>query len=578
MKETKQLETKEEFRQLLRCILEPLKPWYTRSGIHVGDTASCYGPETVEMEAFLRPLWGLVPYWAGGGEATGLETRYVKGIAAGTDPQDPGYWGGFWDGDQRFVEMAALAYGLLLAPEVLWEPLSDQERKHLVTWLSAINRYRLPVCNWICFRVLVNIALRARGCAYDQRSLEEALEMVDSFYLGNGWYEDGDSHQKDYYVSFALHYYGLLYAYFCEKEDPVRAKKFKNRAEQFAKDFLYWFDEDGTALPYGRSLTYRFSQAAFFSACALAGVDPFPAGVLKGVLVRHINQWLQKPIFDHADLLTIGYGYPNLLMAEKYNAPGSPYWALKFFAVLALPDEAPFWQQPSAPLPQLEETRLLPEAKMLLWRYPNHTTAYVSGEMSSNDLGHFPEKYSKFAYDTKFGFCISRSALSLGEAAPDSMLAFVVDGFVYTRRGTLESKVDKQGVKSRWSPCKGITVFTQVEPTAHGHRRHHEVEVSFPCKAYDCAFAVATNVPGDNFGIRDQTAFSQNTQAFCSIRCEMGKGTPMLIGAEPNANLLHPMTRIPAICYELKPGRYEFATQIEATWTNEKEISHETTA
>lgn len=33
-----------------------------------------------------------------------------------------------------------------------------------------------------------------------------------------------------------------------------------------------------------------------------------------------------------------------LLIAQDYNSPQSPYWALKSFLVLALPSSHPFWQ------------------------------------------------------------------------------------------------------------------------------------------------------------------------------------------------------------------------------------------
>lgn len=36
--------------------------------------------------------------------------------------------------------------------------------------------------------------------------LEEYLEGLETFYLGEGWYQDGDSGQKDYYISFAIHF------------------------------------------------------------------------------------------------------------------------------------------------------------------------------------------------------------------------------------------------------------------------------------------------------------------------------------------------------------------------------------
>lgn len=39
-------------------------------------------------------------------------------------------------------------------------------------------------------------------------------------------------------------------------------------------------------------------------------------------------------MFDRDGILTIGYCYPQMYMAERYNAPGSPYWGMKSFCCL----------------------------------------------------------------------------------------------------------------------------------------------------------------------------------------------------------------------------------------------------
>ena len=318
------LNGKEDFRALLMEIIRPLLPYYTKekAGIALGVTATTYEQRTIRLEAFSRVLWGLVPFWAGGGSDAEFEEIYRKGLTAGTNPENAEYWGGFHAFDQRFVEMAAMAYGLILAPDKIWEPLTEKEKDNLADWLYGINDYELPVCNWVLFAVLVNIALKKLGRKYDAGKLEKYLDGAGSFYLGDGWYQDGDSGQKDYYVSFAIHFYSLFYAKVMEAEDPERCRLYKERAALFAKQFIYWFDEKGRALPFGRSLTYRFSQVSFFSACLMAGVEPFDVGVMKGLIVRHFCDWMKRPIFDGNDILTIGYGYPNLIMGERYNGPG----------------------------------------------------------------------------------------------------------------------------------------------------------------------------------------------------------------------------------------------------------------
>ena len=140
--------TRENFERLLFRYLDPLKLHYDPHGARVflaGGSAQ-YEDEVIPMEAWARPLWGLAPFWAGGGRSSDgfFESVYPAGLAAGTDPEHPEYWGTCRDHDQMFVEMAAIAYGLLLAPDVLWEPLSDLERDHVVTWLSQVNSHAFP--------------------------------------------------------------------------------------------------------------------------------------------------------------------------------------------------------------------------------------------------------------------------------------------------------------------------------------------------------------------------------------------------------------------------------------------------
>ncbi len=562
------LHSKQDFQNLLLEIITPLLPHYSEGGAELvlGVTATNYDQKAIRLEAFSRPLWGLVPLWAGGGSAPVFEELYRKGLAAGTNPNGKEYWGGFHAFDQRFVEMAAISYGLILAPEKLWNPLSEEEKDNLVNWLYGINEYELPICNWILFAVLVNIALKKLGRKYDAEKLEYYLDGANTFYLGDGWYQDGDSGQKDYYVSFAIHFYSLFYAKVMGEENPERSKLYKERAALFAKQFIYWFDEDGAALPFGRSLTYRFSQVSFFCACLMADVEPFPVEVMKGLIVRHMCDWMKKPIFDRNDILTIGYGYPNLVMGERYNGPGSAYWALKTFAMLMLPDEHPFWHVQAAPMPKLEKQLALPYADMLIHRYPKHVTAFAPGKYSPAGHGQTPAKYAKFAYDTRFGFNVAKSTCEVHEAAPDSMLAFYINGYVYVRRICEEFQITDTQVISKWIPYEGITVETIVEPTNEGHIRRHIIESERECVAYDSGFAVEIDVEGEKLVKEADLASVSNYYSSCQVKAVQGEGTGEIIVADPNTNLLHPMTRIPSICYRIPKGRSEIITEVKADY------------
>lgn len=562
------LNTKQDFTDLMHRILDPLLPCYSAGGarLHLGETGASYDQNAIELEAFSRPLWALAPFWLGGGSAPEFERIYQAGLDHGTDPAHPEYWGDTKDYDQCFVEMAAIACAILEVPEKAWEPLSHEARTHLAAWLGTINHHELPNCNWLFFRVLVNLALRSVDMPWDPALLEQDLQNAESWYIGDGWYSDGSPEvkpQRDYYIPWALQYYGVLYSVFAAKEDPERAARFRQRAMEFGSQFMTWFDADGAALPYGRSLTYRFGQCAFYSACIWAGLEPLPLPVMKGIIVRNLQWWMSKPIFDRSGVLTVGYCYPQFFMSERYNAPGSPYWGLKTFIVLGLPDDHPFWTAEAAPLPVQPGVTELPAAHLLMQRTPDgQVNAYAPAEVEQNEHGQFAEKYGKFVYSTRFGFSASRSYAELAQAAPDSMLAFLIGGQIFVRRHSQSFAVQDGKMVSTWSPFEGITVTTEVEPTEQGHIRRHTVVSDRACTAWDCGFAVAKFAPGFAARAEDRTALVANDRQRCEVRGETGAAE--IVDAWPNTSLYVTNTAIPAVKYDIPVGTTTLVTEVTA--------------
>lgn len=68
------LDSKKDFQSLLMDILRPLIPYYSgeKAELILGVTATNYDQKAIRLEAFSRPLWGLVPFWAGGRKRAGV--------------------------------------------------------------------------------------------------------------------------------------------------------------------------------------------------------------------------------------------------------------------------------------------------------------------------------------------------------------------------------------------------------------------------------------------------------------------------------------------------------------------------
>ena len=540
------LNTRAAAAELMFSILDPLKPYYSKhkAQLNLGATSAHYPNTDAWMEGFSRPLWGLGSYWGGGSDDAEWESIYTEGLIAGTDPDSDEYWGDCVPYDQKLVEMAAIAFTLLWTKDKLINRMTDRQRSNLFNWLRQINSNPCCNCNWRFFHVMVNVALKKQCTDYDGAGMEDSLQYLESCYVGDGWYRDGVDGMADYYIPFAMHFYGIVYAMFMKEDDPERCQRFIDRAMRFGRDFTYWFAENGAGMPYGRSLTYRFAQASFFSACAMAHIEPVPLGVMKGIIERHLDYWLKQPIFDHGHILTIGYCYPDLHMTETYNAPGSPYWAMKLFTILTLPENDSFWQTESLPLPKMEKLACFKAANMLIQRTDDgHAVLLPAGLLIGHVHTHTEEKYSKFAYSTKYGFSVAKALINVSEAAPDSVLCFEMDGHVFQRRTIDSYDVQADRIITEWSPFTGISVRTEVIPFDGGHRRIHIIDSQYDCTAYDSGFAEPVD------------------EDHCTAKCLSGNGEAYTIYTAPNTNLVCTKTRIPSVKYEIKRGRCTVETE-----------------
>ncbi|WP_438445384.1 DUF2264 domain-containing protein [Gorillibacterium sp. sgz5001074] len=560
---TNPLLTRQDLAAALKGLCGSVQPYYSEgfARLELAGSGAAYPPRIAGFEGFSRLLWGLAPLLAGGGFYEHW-SRHLTGIKNGTDPQHEEYWGDLNDYDQRLVEMAAFGLSLVLAPEAVWEPLSEREKSNLAAWLTQINRCKLWDCNWLFFAVLVNLGLRSVGQPYDRERMEECLTALDAYYLSDGWYSDGDGGHCDYYGPFAIHYYGLFYAKVMEKEDPERSRLYKSRAEEFARDFIHWFAEDGSALPYGRSLSYRFAMSSFWGMAVYAGIEPFPIGVMKGLLLRNLRWWFQRPIFHTDGTLTVGYAYPNLIMAENYNSPGSPYWAFKSFLPLALGEDHPFWTAEELPMPDLPPVSVQKPPHLVLLRRDSdrQVLAFNSGHPSSNEHTHTSAKYEKFVYSNVFGFSVPRAEWGLAQGAFDSMLALSEGDNLYrVKRRTEASEVSGEMVYAVWRPWSDVSVRTWILPGLPWHVRIHRIESGRPLDAADGGFALGLEdspyhtsrgqVTESDAAVSVRTVFGT-----CAAAVLWGNGAPALVQPHSNTSVMFPRTVIPTVKVSLETG------------------------
>ena len=253
-------QTRADFKSASIALLRALKPYQSSGGARIRlplVTGTHFDDVAAQLEGFARALWAIAALMHASSvteeEFKELIEPYVNGLANGTNPEHPEYWGPVVLRDQRMVEMEIISFALLAAPDAMFGPQTDEAKHNITEWLKTINGKDFPTTNWLWFRVITNLAL-IKVCGVPHENVVDAmkadLDLMDQFYLGDGWAADGiwsdEGRQADYYSgSFAIQFSQLIYAKMAHDIDPERCERFKSRAKQFTLSFWRYFDTNG---------------------------------------------------------------------------------------------------------------------------------------------------------------------------------------------------------------------------------------------------------------------------------------------------------------------------------------------
>ncbi len=544
------LSSRDDLAKAVIDLFNPLLACFSAGGarVQLGATGAIFDYPAAELEGFARPLWGIVPLAAGGYDFPHWDL-YRRGLANGTNPAHPEYWGDTADRHQRLVELAAIGFALAMVPEHIWEPLAETDRKTVTVYLLAAREREFVDNNWKFFRVLIDLGLERVGVEFDTAKTHAYLDEIEAFDIGNGWYRDGPVRRVDHYIPFAMHFYGLIYTVLA-KDDEARKKRLIERSRVFARDMRHWFGPDGASLAFGRSQTYRFAAGGFWGALAFSGLQALPWPEIKGYYMRHIRWWSKRPIADRDGVLSVGYCYPNLLMSESYNSPCSPYWALKFFLPLALPADHPFWTAEETRSEEFAEPVSLPEPGMVAFHTPGNVVVLSSGQQHDRMRGA-QEKYSKFVYSTRYAFNVEADDRHFAAAAFDGMLGLSDDGVHFRTRETMEEAlIAGDCLYSRWRPWAGVEIETWLVPHNPWHIRLHRIRTPRALQTSEGGFAIERA----DFN-RDRTEAGE-CRAVCYGQSDTSVIVDLSLGARreglchqaiANTNLIHARTLVPQL-------------------------------
>lgn len=310
------------------------------------------------LEAFGRLISGIAPFLELPDDNTpeGLIRKRLKqqaqqSIAHAVDPNSPDYlyWGP--DTPQPLVDAAYFAQALISAPKALWEPLSAETKENVIKAFKTIRKIKPFNNNWLLFAAMCESFLLKIGEDVVTERIDKAIDTIQKWYIGDGWYSDGPKFHFDHYDGYVIH--PMLVETLRQNIAKGRRSKEEydqayRRMQRYASFQERYISPEGTYLVVGRSSTYR--AGAFWPLVMLAYEDGLPKEVTPEQ-VRCALTLVLKRLFIPSTFkngwLTLGLvGDKQTELSDYYSNTGSMYITSLVFWPLGLPAEHRFWSGP----------------------------------------------------------------------------------------------------------------------------------------------------------------------------------------------------------------------------------------
>lgn len=330
------------------------------------------------------------------------------------DPTNPGYIQHLKGGpSQTLVEFGALALSLTVMPEIIWEPLTQQEKDALAALMLSYGNGPTIGSNWRFFNIFVMSFFKEHGYTVKDNYLNELLQKSLDQYRGCGWYNDSPAY--DYYSMWAFQMYGMIWAhYYGDKFNPEAGRQFVDNFRDLIPNYPYMFAEDGKMNMYGRSITYRIATVVPFPLMGWLNDPSVNYGWMRRIASSTILQFLENPALLKDRVPTLGFYGAFEPAVQIYSCRGSVYWMGKVFLGLLLPADNPFWtaiENNGAWEKELKPDRVynkfMEGSNTLVTNYPNSGSSEIRAwchETVAKDWQKFrsTENYNKLSYNTAF--------------------------------------------------------------------------------------------------------------------------------------------------------------------------------
>ena len=325
------------------------------------ESNSLEGEKFACLEAFARVFNGISSWLELGPDSSEegqIREEYIKltlkAISNAVNPNSNDYIF-IVQPKQSLVDVALFAQGLLRAKNQIWLNLPMDIQARIIRELKNTRTIAPYENHWLLYTAMIEAALLEFTGECDKERLTYGIHKFrDEFYIGDGVYSDGKSHEAGYINSLFIHpmlndilavmrKYGLSEGELLDVQ-LMRSSRLSSQLERY-------ISPEGTYPLIGKYLTYRCGVFHLLSQAALLKILPRnvnPAQVRSALTKVLVNQFKDNQNFNSEGWLIVGLNGSQLELAEDNVTTGSLYLCCAVFLALGLTQNEIFWTGPSS--------------------------------------------------------------------------------------------------------------------------------------------------------------------------------------------------------------------------------------
>lgn len=203
-----------------------------------------------------------------------------------THPLPANNWDKLDNFDPRISEISDFALALWLSKKQIWQTLTCDEQKQIITWLQQVNH--VFITDNKCHLSLLIVQCVIKDLTDQNFICQQKYQQIKDFYVGQGWFKNDAQGHYDYETAWGFHYHLYWIDKICPDFDPSFIHQ---SLSDLIQNYRYFFTSEGFPF-FGQNASYRLAAPAPLLAAIDQGASNISIGQAKRAFRTNLSYFI----------------------------------------------------------------------------------------------------------------------------------------------------------------------------------------------------------------------------------------------------------------------------------------------